>query len=64
MPTGCLIWPISGYSTAIVSPQGESIGESLRSGEVVMIADLDFAGRKRVTGLRGHHIRLIAWHLL
>ena len=41
--TGCEIGPISGGCfTAIVSPEGELIGEPLRSGEGVVIADLDF----------------------
>ena len=42
--TGCPIGPISGGCfTAIVSPEGELIGEPLRSGEGVVIADLDFS---------------------
>src|ERR1700712_5097928 len=42
--TGCAIGPISGGCfTAIVSPQGELMGEPLRSGEGVIIADLDFS---------------------
>ena len=41
--TGCDIAPISGGCfTAIVSPEGEFLGEPLRSGEGVLIADLDF----------------------
>ena len=52
--TGCDIGPISGGCfTAIVSPEGELLGEPLRSGEGVVIADLDFAlidKRKRNDG--------------
>ncbi len=41
--TGCPIGPISsGCFTAIVSPQGELMGEPLRTGEGEVIADLDF----------------------
>ena len=39
--TGCEIDPISGGCfTAMVSPEGELLGEPLRSGEGVRIADL------------------------
>lgn len=60
--TGCPIGPISGGCfTAIVSPQGELIGgEPLRSGEGVVIADLDFSlidKRKRLMDSRGHYSR-------
>ena len=59
--TGCPIGPISGGCfTAIVSPQGELIGEPLRSGEGVVIADLDFKKieqRKRLMDSRGHYSR-------
>jgi nitrilase len=59
--TGCPIGPISsGCFTAIVSPQGELIGEALRSGEGEVIADLDLSligMRKRVMDSRGHYSR-------
>jgi nitrilase len=59
--TGSPIGPISsGCFTAIVSPQGEVMGEPLRSGEGVVIADLDFAiamERKRLMDCRGHYGR-------
>jgi len=59
--TGCPIGPISGGClTAIVSPQGQLIGEPLRSGEGVVIADLDFAlinERKRLMDSSGHYGR-------
>ena len=59
--TGCPIGPISGGCfTAIVSPEGELMGEPLRSGEGVVIADLDFAlidKRKRLMDSRGHYSR-------
>jgi aliphatic nitrilase len=59
--TGCPIGPISGGCfTAIVSPQGELLGEPLRSGEGVVIADLDFSlidKRKRLMDSRGHYSR-------
>ena len=46
--TGCSIGPISGgRATAIVSPEGELIGEPIRSGEGVVMADLDFASIDR-----------------
>jgi nitrilase len=48
--TGCSIGPISGGCfTAIMLPEGELIGEPLRSGQGQVIADLDFAliDRKR-----------------
>lgn len=42
--TGCPVGPISGGSfTAIVTPQGELLGEPLGSGEGEVIGDLDFA---------------------
>ena len=57
--TGCDIGPISGGCfTAIVSPEGKLIGEPLRSGEGVVIADLDFFlidERKRKMDSRGHY---------
>lgn len=59
--TGCPIGPISsGCFTAIVSPQGEVLGEALRSGEGAVIADLDFSlidKRKRQMDSRGHYSR-------
>jgi nitrilase len=59
--TGCPIGPISGGCfTAIVSPQGDLIGEPLRSGEGEVIANLDFAlidKRKRLMDSRGHFSR-------
>ena len=59
--TGCPIGPISGGCfTAIVSPQGELMGEPLRSGEGAVIAELDFSlidKRKRLMDSRGHYSR-------
>jgi nitrilase len=59
--TGCPIGPISGGCfTAIISPQGELMGEPLRSGEGVVIADLDFSlidKRKRMMDSLGHYSR-------
>lgn len=59
--TGCPIGPISsGCFTAIVSPQGVLMAEPLRSGEGVVIADLDFfwiAERKRQMDSRGIYSR-------
>jgi len=59
--TGCPIGPISsGCFTAIVSPQGELMAEPLRSGEGVVLADLDFAlidKRKRLMDSRGLYSR-------
>jgi aliphatic nitrilase len=59
--TGCPIGPISsGCFTAIVSPQGELMGEPLHYGEGVVIADLDFSlidKRKRIMDSRGHYSR-------
>jgi nitrilase len=59
--TGCSIGPISGGCfTAIVSPEGELIGEPLRFGEGVVIADLEFAlidRRKQLMDSRGHYSR-------
>ncbi|HVX14751.1 MAG TPA: nitrilase-related carbon-nitrogen hydrolase [Pirellulales bacterium] len=59
--TGCDIGPISGgCCTAIVSPEGELLGAPLRSGEGVLIADLDFSlidKRKRLMDSRGHYSR-------
>lgn len=59
--TGCSIGPISGGCfTAIVAPDGTLLGEPLRSGEGVVIADLDFAlidKRKQLMDSRGHYSR-------
>jgi nitrilase len=59
--TGCAIGPISGGCfTAIVSPDGQLIGEPLRSGEGEVIADLDFSlidKRKQMMDSRGHYSR-------
>lgn len=59
--TGCSIDPISGGCfTAIVAPDGTLLGEPLRSGEGVVIADLDFAlidKRKQMMDSRGHYSR-------
>ena len=59
--TGCSIGPISGGCfTAIVSPEGELIGAPIRSGEGVVIADLNFAlidRRKQLMDSRGHYSR-------
>lgn len=56
-PTG----PISGgYFTAIITPQGEYLGEPLRSGEAEVIADLDFSlidARKILMDASGHYSR-------
>ena len=59
--TGCAIGPISGGCfTAIVAPDGTLLTEPLRSGEGVVIADLDFAlidKRKQMMDSRGHYSR-------
>jgi hypothetical protein len=59
--TGCSIGPISGGCfTAIVAPDGTLLGEPLRSGEGVVIADLDFTlidKRKQMMDSRGHYSR-------
>src|ERR1700744_3914104 len=59
--TGCPIGPISGGCfTAIVSPQGELMGEPILSGEGAVIADLNFSlidRRKRLMDARGHYSR-------
>jgi aliphatic nitrilase len=59
--TGGSIGPISGGCfTAIVAPDGTLMGEPLRSGEGVVIADLDFTlidKRKHVMDSRGHYSR-------
>ena len=59
--TGCSIGPISGGCfTAIVAPDGTLIGAPIRSGEGVVIADLDFMlidKRKQLMDSRGHYSR-------
>jgi nitrilase len=59
--TGCSIGPISsGCFTAIAAPDGTLLGEPLRSGEGVVIADLDFTlidKRKQSMDTRGHYSR-------
>ena len=59
--TGCSIGPISGGCfTAIVAPDGTLLGEPIRSGEGVVIADLDFTlidKRKQMMDSRGHYSR-------
>jgi nitrilase len=59
--TGSSIGPISGGCfTAIVAPDGSMLGEPLRSGEGVVIADLDFTlieRRKQLMDSRGHYSR-------
>ncbi len=59
--TGCTIGPISGGCfTAIVAPDGTLMGEPIRSGEGVVIADLDFTlidKRKQLMDSRGHYSR-------
>ena len=58
---GCEIGPISGGCfTAIVAPDGMLLGEPIRSGEAVVIADLDFTlidRRKQLMDSRGHYSR-------
>jgi nitrilase len=59
--TGAPIGPISGGCfTAIVTPQGQLLGEPLRSGEGAVVADLDFAlidRRKALMDASGHYSR-------
>ena len=59
--TGGSIGPISGGCfTAIVAPDGSLLGEPIRSGEGVAIADLDFTlidKRKQLMDSRGHYSR-------
>jgi nitrilase len=59
--TGCPIGPISGGCfTAIITPQGQMLGQPLRSGEGAVISDLDFSlidKRKRLMDSRGHYSR-------
>ena len=58
---GGSLGPISGGCfTAIVAPDGTLLGEPLRSGEGVVIADLDFTRidkRKQLMDSRGHYSR-------
>lgn len=59
--TGSSIGPISGGCfTAIATPDGSFLAEPLRSGEGVVIADLDFTlidRRKQLMDSRGHYSR-------
>jgi nitrilase len=59
--TGCDIGPISGGCfTAIVAPDGTLLGGPIRSGEGVVVADLDFTlidKRKQMMDSRGHYSR-------
>jgi nitrilase len=59
--TDSSIGPISGGCfTAIVAPDGTLLGEPVRSGEGVVIADLDFTlidKRKQLMDSRGHYSR-------
>lgn len=59
--TGCPPGPISGGCfSAIISPQGELLGQPVRSGEGAVIADLNFAliaERKRLMDSGGHYGR-------
>ena len=59
--TGCNVGPISGGCfTAIVAPDGTLLREPVRSGEGVVIADLDFTlidKRKQLMDSRGHYSR-------
>lgn len=59
--TGCPVGPISGgYFTAIITPQGEYLGEPVRSGEGEVIADLDLSlinTRKVLMDAAGHYSR-------
>jgi aliphatic nitrilase len=59
--TGSPIGPISGgFFTAIITPQGEFLGEPLRSGEGEVVADLDLSlinTRKVLMDAAGHYSR-------
>jgi nitrilase len=59
--TGCPVGPISGGCfTAVTTPQGELLGDPLRSGEGAVIADLDFGlidKRKAFMDSSGHYSR-------
>jgi nitrilase len=59
--TGCGVGPISGGCfTAIAAPDGTLLGAPVRSGENVVVADLDFSlidKRKHLMDSRGHYSR-------
>lgn len=59
--TGCEIGPISGDCfTAIIAPNGNILGEPIRSGEGEVTVDLEFTlidKRKHVVDSRGHYSR-------
>jgi nitrilase len=59
--TGAPIGPISGGCfTAIITPQGQLLGEPVRSGEGEVIGDLDFSlidRRKALMDASGHYSR-------
>ncbi|HEU4363428.1 MAG TPA: nitrilase-related carbon-nitrogen hydrolase [Mycobacterium sp.] len=59
--TGCPVEPISsGCFTAIITPQGQLLGDPLRTGEGEVIGDLDFAlidARKVQMDAGGHYSR-------
>jgi aliphatic nitrilase len=59
--TGGATGPISGGCfTAIVAPDGSLLGEPLRSGEGIVVAELDYARiakRKQLMDARGHYSR-------
>jgi len=59
--TGGPVGPISGGCfAAIITPQGQPLGELLRSGEGDVIADLDFSlvdKRKALVDASGHYSR-------
>lgn len=59
--TGGNVGPISGGCfTAIVAPDGSLVGDSLRDGEGIVVADLDFRlidKRKQLMDSRGHYSR-------
>jgi nitrilase len=59
--TGAPIGPISGGCfTTIITPQGQLLGEPVRSGEGEVIGDLDFSlidRRKALMDASGHYSR-------
>ena len=59
--TGGNIGPLSsGCFTAIVAPDGSLLGQPIRSGEGVVVSDLDFTlidKRKQIMDSRGHYSR-------
>lgn len=65
--TDCPIGPISGGCfTAIVNPEGEIVGDPLRTGEGEVVADLDLSaidGRKSKMDACGHYSRPELLHL-